>query len=88
MADSLWQGEEAEEGVRWIARAGPQKVRKSAVAGWAGAGRRPDCLGTHLVFLKEQSLLEAGRVGPSDPPSPSPSRSLRWTHRGVAGESR
>lgn len=82
MADSLWQGEEAEKGVHCIAGAGHQKVRKQAVTGWAGAGRRQDCLVTPLVFLKEQSLLEAGRVGPRDPPSPSPSRSVGWTHRG------
>lgn len=36
----------------------------------AGSGRGQKCLGTHLVFLKEQSLLERGEQDPGNLPLP------------------
>lgn len=84
VADSLWQGEEAEKGVHCIARAVHQKVRKQADRmgrRWEEAGLPSDPLG-----VSEGAKPAGGwQSGTGDPPSPPPSRSAGWTHSGGGG---
>lgn len=71
--------EEEKEKAYCIARTRNENVRKQDFlslqdrTGWAGAGRGQKCLVTHVVFLKEQGLLERGKRDPRNlslPPAP------------------